>query len=182
VAQPEKLVRLLWQRMAEIYGHRWVSSYGDDAGKSTGKTWARGLAGLQPEQIANGIEAALISAEPWPPTLPEFRAMCLSVPTFAGVRAAIDSKSTSPFVRQVWMYLDSYRFSRACQDLADRLLRSAYELAREHVMRGGALPQESAGELSAPAKEVRTPATDETVRKSMADIEAALGGGEVGAE
>lgn len=68
----------LWLRMAKMYGHRWVSSYGEtDDG-----TWRTGLHGLTPIQIGTGITKCLErrprdGSEDWPPTLNEFRAMCL---------------------------------------------------------------------------------------------------------
>ncbi len=58
--------------MAKIYGHKWVSSFGaaDDG------TWLSGLRDVTPEQIGIGLERCRIRSEPWPPTLPEFRALC----------------------------------------------------------------------------------------------------------
>lgn len=59
--------------MVAIYGHKWTSSYGlDDADD----TWLRGLGGITPSEIAAGLSACVLRADPWPPTLPEFRAMC----------------------------------------------------------------------------------------------------------
>jgi hypothetical protein len=61
-----------------MYGHRWTSNYGaEDDG-----TWRKGLAGLTPEQIGQGLVKCLERKPPpgeedWPPTLTEFRAMCL---------------------------------------------------------------------------------------------------------
>jgi len=71
----------LWQRMAEVYGHKWVSSYGQgvsDDGELTdvAQTWAKGLSGVTPEQFARGLEHCVKSGEAWPPTLPEFRQFC----------------------------------------------------------------------------------------------------------
>ncbi len=69
----DRHIRVLWERMAKIYGHKWVSSYGEmDDG-----TWLTGLGDVTPEQVGAGLEKCRTSAEPWPPTLPEFRAMCL---------------------------------------------------------------------------------------------------------
>lgn len=58
--------------MSSIYGHKWVSAYGpqDDG------TWAVGLSGYTPEQIGRGLRACLDRNDPWPPSLPEFRALC----------------------------------------------------------------------------------------------------------
>src|SRR5690554_5480115 len=71
-ARPETIAKL-WQRMAMIYGHKWTSAYGD---KDDG-TWSSGLSGITGRQIAAGLRACVDSGEPWPPTLPEFRALCL---------------------------------------------------------------------------------------------------------
>src|SRR5690606_24389157 len=78
-------VRTLWTRMAEIYGHRFTSPFGDSESHAA-RTWAKGLAGVTPQQLANGLEACIVSADPWPPTLPEFRARCLAIPSFAAVK------------------------------------------------------------------------------------------------
>ena len=61
-----------------MYGHRWTSNYGiEDDG-----TWRKGLAGLTTAQIGVGLVKCLErkpknGEEDWPPTLNEFRAMCL---------------------------------------------------------------------------------------------------------
>lgn len=69
----ERHIELLWERMAKIYGHRWVSSYGEtDDG-----TWLSGLFDVTPDQVRAGLEKLRVSAQGWPPTLPEFRRMCL---------------------------------------------------------------------------------------------------------
>ena len=48
----------------------------------------------------------------------------------------------------VWRSIDGYRFKLATATESDRLLREAYEYAKEHVMRGGALPELPVAELS----------------------------------
>lgn len=68
----------VWERMASMYGHRWTSNYGiEDDG-----TWRKGLAGFTREQIGAGLVKCLErkpapGEEDWPPTLNEFRAMCI---------------------------------------------------------------------------------------------------------
>lgn len=73
----------LWTRMGEIYGHRWISAYGEygdgERASSTVETWRKGLTGVTPEQIARGLKTCLERGADWPPTLPEFRAMCKPV-------------------------------------------------------------------------------------------------------
>lgn len=74
----DKQMGQVWERMAMMYGHRWSSNYGtEDDG-----TWRKGLAGLAPEQIGAGLVKCLVrkaapGEEDWPPTLNEFRSMCM---------------------------------------------------------------------------------------------------------
>lgn len=160
--------------MAAIYGHRWVTAFGETpengAGRLTiaGDTWKRGLAGLAERQIGAGLQACVASNEPWPPTLPEFRAMCLGVPALAAVRMELASRSAerSAFAVLVWRFVDGHRYRLADGDRADRILREAYDLAREYLMRGGTLP-EPATALEAPEEQQRSPATEQTVRESL---------------
>lgn len=164
-------MRRLWQRMAEIYGHKWTSAYGEDAGASAGQTWAKGLAGLTGTQIAFGLSAALASADEWPPTLPKFRALCFGIPSFGVVRSEINARDSkrSPFAMLVWSRLDGVRYRAADADKADRLLREAYDESVEHVVRGGDLP-EARIEIAAPIAEPRKPASPEVARKHLADL------------
>ncbi len=168
-------MRRLWQRMAEIYGHRWTSAYGDDAGASAGQTWAKGLAGLSVAQIAAGLDAALASADDWPPTLPAFRSMCFGIPALAMIRAELAARDSrrSAFARLVWSRLDTHRYRTSDADKADRLLREAYDLAREHVMRGGELPPAPAAEIEQ-QPEQRTPASPDVVKRHLDGIAASL--------
>lgn len=138
--------RTLWVRMAEIYGHRWTSAYGDDPdADGAAGTWAKGLSGVTGTQLADGLKACVVASDPWPPTLPAFRAMCLGVPSLPSVR--LDRERVTPFARLVWSYLDGYAMRHAASDKAERMFRDAYELAREHVMAGGDLPEDSSGAI-----------------------------------
>lgn len=72
----------LWERMSHLYGHKWTSVYGESAYSSdnltdVAMTWASGLRGVSGDQIAIGLRRCCDSGEAWPPTLPEFRAMCI---------------------------------------------------------------------------------------------------------
>ncbi|WP_369916511.1 hypothetical protein AB8810_10995 [Xanthomonas sp. NCPPB 3005] len=154
--------------MSEIYGTRWTSSYGADPSTGAGRTWAKGLAGIGVQRLGDGLAACLAAADPWPPTLPEFRARCLGVPTLAQVSNEIRSNGDrSAFTVLVWQKLDAHRYRNASSDAADRIVRDAYELARDHVMRGGALPEASSAALAAP---VEAPAvTDRDAARAAAE-------------
>lgn len=165
-------MRTLWLRMTEIYGYKWTSAYGEDAEAGAGDTWASGLSGLSPRNINIGLSAALVSSDPWPPTLPQFRAMCLEVPSLAAVKLAVRNRNLStPFMRQVWTKLDAYRLRSDEAWEVDRQIREAYELAREHVMEGKECPPEPAA-LIEQVKPAFHPASPETAARHIADIEA----------
>lgn len=129
--------------MAEIYGHRFTSTYGEDAGAGAGEMWAKGLVGITAEQMGTGLKACITRADPWPPTLPEFRALCLGIPSIRATREDLQRKGEErqPFTLMVARYLDNWAYSRAEQAAADRMLREAYEAAREAVMAGEPLPE-----------------------------------------
>lgn len=126
--------------MAEIYGHRWTASYSPDPDPNgAAGTWAKGLAGISPAQIAEGLRACIASGDPWPPALPEFRAMCLGVPSFDAVKNMRPGAERSPFTRAVWFRLDQYAHRHASVRDADRMLQAAYDAVREEVMRGAVI-------------------------------------------
>ncbi len=51
------------------------------------------------------------------------------------------SGERSAFSILVWSCIDSYRYRHASTDKTDRMIRDAYEIARERVMRGEKLPK-----------------------------------------
>lgn len=141
----------LWLRMTEIYGHRWTSAYGEDPEVGAGGTWAKGLAGLSPVQVAAGLSASIVSANPWPPTLPEFRARCVGIPGIAAVHAEFRNvvgvtggRPVSPFSRLVYRFLEHGRYREGDRKTADKALQAAYELASDHLLRNGSYPPEPA--------------------------------------
>lgn len=179
-------MRTFWSRMAAIYGHRWASAYGDlpedDNGKPTtaGDTWRRGLMGIPSASLAVGLNACVVSADPWPPTLPEFRAMCLAVPSLAAVRMDFRRNEGGPFTRLVHQYLDTFAYKHAEVGRAEKMLADAYQQAREHVMQGKPLPETPVAALEAPrARDVPepvNPAPPEKVRAELDKMRAALDG------
>ncbi|WP_408953031.1 hypothetical protein [Lysobacter sp. Hz 25] len=136
--------------MAEIYGHKWTSANGETPEKGSGETWAKALAALTVEQIAQGIEASVATGDPWPPTLPEFRMRCFGIPSFAMVNDEILSSAhadRSPFARFVWQHIDGWRHRGATERKAEQMRRLAYDAAVAKVIAGHPLPEPVAGEL-----------------------------------
>src|SRR5690348_10983742 len=105
----------LWAVMLATYGHRWESAYGRHANGVTASTWAAGLADIPPADVATAARACLTFGDGWPPTLPEFRALCLGIPSFAEV--VLDMRRTDeirqPFTRMVCASLDLWRYRLA---------------------------------------------------------------------
>lgn len=101
----------------------------------------------------------------------------MGIPSIAKVRQEIrhPTGERSPFTRQVWAFLDSYLFARAEVDKADRMLREAYDLTTEYVMRGGHLPEPVAGQLEKQKAPDPVPAPEHVARKHLADIAEKLG-------
>lgn len=138
----------LWFHFSTIYPHRWTSAMGVDPRGPQGKVWATALAGFSRAQIDAGLEACRCSADEWPPSLPAFRAACHEIPALAAVKLELrGSARRSLFTHLVWSFLDSTAYGAANGDKAEKLLREAYELAREHVLRGGLLPVEPDAEI-----------------------------------
>lgn len=61
--------------MSSMYGHKWVSSYGSEVDPD--RVWLAALDSVTPEQIKNGLRRCATEGMEWPPSAPEFRAMCL---------------------------------------------------------------------------------------------------------
>lgn len=66
--------------MASMYGHKFITNFGT----SDDGTWLAGLQGFDKKQLATGLAACLKRSDPWPPTLPEFRALCRAQPRTMG--------------------------------------------------------------------------------------------------
>ena len=70
-----ELVQTVWQLMGSMYGTRWTSSYGDDIDPD--RVWTAALHGLDESQVRSGMRRCLERGLEWPPSAPEFRAMCV---------------------------------------------------------------------------------------------------------
>ncbi|MGP3789789.1 hypothetical protein [Pseudomonas sp. B392_1p] len=87
---PDRLLERLWMKMAEMYGHRWTSSFGEKADPAG--AWSSSLKGLNGQQLAHGLNAVAHKGDEWPPSAPAFRAMCLNpAPETLGLPAVDDA-------------------------------------------------------------------------------------------
>lgn len=135
-----------------MYGHTWASQYGATAAGKAAETWAAVLGGLSGEQLAQGLRACRDEGAEFPPAAPRFRAMCFGIPSLDAVALQVRKPDTaSRFARAVWRFINGYEWRHASEQDRQRMLRSAYNLARDAVMRGEPLPEEPVANLEAPA-------------------------------
>lgn len=127
--------------MAAIFGHAWVSNYGASPEGVAADTWAAVLAGLTPQQIAQGLQRLTLQGGDWPPSAPAFRALCIGIPSLAAyLNRFSDRGSTHPFDQLAWAYIDGWKWRNATGKEQDRLIRDGYRLAKEQAMEDGHLP------------------------------------------
>ena len=181
---PTPWLRRLWERMTSAYGHSWTSVHGTSpqdpaTGDLTvdGDTWSRALAGLTAQQVGAGLDGCLREAEDFPPSVGRFRAMCLGIPSLVAVKRELAAKDTqrSSFACLVWGELDAWAYRHADARAAERMLRDAYEAARERVMAGEKLPEPAAAELAHDTTAKPKPAIPETREERIARLQALLG-------
>lgn len=71
---PDDWIEKCFRRFEDFYGSKWAAQYGSFPRERVKRTWGEELAGFadKPEAIGR----ALKNLGPFPPTLPEFQAMC----------------------------------------------------------------------------------------------------------
>lgn len=143
--------------MTAAFGHRWTSIHGDNFAETSGRIWAIQLAGLGQRAIARGLDQA-VKCE-WPPVLADFKGMCLGVLPLATVKLQRAGKASDqhPFTILVGRFVD-YHLHRMADDVKqERMLQTAWEQAREHLLGGGALPAYIPAEQQLTAEDERPP-------------------------
>ncbi len=75
----ERVVKL-WQTFTRMYGHAFVSQYGE----KPDQVWAWAIARTSDEEVKRGLEGCLEAGGEFPPSLPKFMEYCNPPP--AGVR------------------------------------------------------------------------------------------------
>lgn len=179
--------------MAEIYGHRWTSAYGDCEG-SAFRTWQDGLADVAPAYVAHALRQCVQRGDEWPPTLPEFRALCQPSPQDLGLpdlnRAYRDAVSCAaalanggataqfPAIVQIAVReIGSAEFRAMTPTKSLEAFARAYEILVRKVMAG----EELTAPKALPAEIEPQPASPEEVRNYLAQMRAILRSKGVGA-
>ncbi len=184
-ASPASAVALskLWLAGVGAWGHRWTTHFGElpvgDNGALTlvGNLWAQGLSGYSADQLLAAMGKFIAQGDEWPPNLPMMVAQCAGIPSLNAVRLELRDREAARtgFTRLVWRYLDSYALGRADTDRHDRMVRDAYDLARENVLAGReSIPTDSAA-LPAPVPERAKREDVQPAGVSIAEARRALG-------
>lgn len=138
--------------MIAIYGGRWTSQFGESVDVSG--QWAQTLRDVSREQIAKGINVVQTSERGWPPTAPEFRAMCLNSGTehpsaelayaqlLRYMRGEIPVQSIDRVLyHAISRNMDYFQFKQMPQDKAIELFKFSYRAACEQAAAGHELAQ-----------------------------------------
>jgi hypothetical protein len=177
------LVARLWRRMAEVYGHRWTSQFGPAPARGLSPvmaTWARGLAGLAPADLARGLDRVTREGPDWPPPLPGFRELCAARPADFGLPPeplALEEAlrhPTGPWSHPAVGVAARAAFDRAWSGAIARdagFLR-AYRHAAARVMAGGPAAAPPPERLGPP---VEAPAGRGEARRHLAALAAIVG-------
>ena len=126
---PDRLLERLWMKMAEMYGHRWTSSFGDNPNPDS--AWSTVLQGLTGQQLANGLNLLVHKGDEfdWPPPANVFRSLCLHVPGLPPESEAwieaLKGTYSHEAVQVAAQMTGTYELRRATQ--ADKSLRLQFE-------------------------------------------------------
>ncbi len=140
------LMGQLWRLMTEVFGYRWASAYGtsDQSG-----TWAKGLAGLTGDDLARGVRKVIELGMDWPPSMPEFRKLCLpseadlGLPEFEqAYRAAARLDWTlHPAVYAAAKIVGTYKLRYDAESSTRPKFEKAWDSVVERIRRGEVLEQ-----------------------------------------
>ena len=74
----------IWASLGVMYGHRWAAQFaaGDDTQKIAMRVWGDTLKEFPGEVVERALKRCADRYLEWPPTLPEFRELCLASRTF----------------------------------------------------------------------------------------------------
>ena len=90
----------LWKRLREYLGLSWTREHGEIDGSDI-DTWQDALADFSEAQIARGVKWCQSWDREWPPTLPQFKNLCLTVrpeelPNYTEKRMALEKQTGQP--------------------------------------------------------------------------------------
>lgn len=179
--QALKMITDLWGAMIALFGVRWSSQFGETP-DATGQ-WRQTLSGISRQQVAEALNDIRNSGRAWPPTAPEFRAMCLSAgkekhPPLEAAYSEInqlvksgrkDYGHVSPILyHTINKNLDFYNFKIVEEWKAFKMFEVAYKATLFQIESGEELKRPQAPETMIESATQRRPETPESVKKGEA--------------
>lgn len=163
---------LLWERLTELYGHRFTSAYSDNPNQG----WELALTGLSPEMIGKGLKRMSQDARftDWPPNALGFRRLCLPTAAELGLpgdgeayrqAVGLNTQRHPAVVYALRNFVGGYELRREKERMAKKIWSQAWAETVDYVAAGGELP--------APEKQIEeknTPATKSVAEKGMAAL------------
>ena len=108
----------LWVSFAEIYGHKWTSSFGTTPNNS----WIAGLSGMTVSDVMFGINAVINSGSDWPPSLPEFISMCFEI-------------NEKIVIKRIWVdFGDNFRKSRMTYSQIEKIEKDRFLQTKSKIL------------------------------------------------
>lgn len=171
----EHTAEWLWDQLRGIYGLQWEASFGTFDLRSTSvRAWRRGLREIDPTQLRRGLAACVDNPDPEPPTLPEFRARCMGIPSFAQYEAGLPGEHAA-FNEAVRERLASSNAHLMGVEQAKKIARDAYFATRERVLRGYPPSEHVRRAKPEPEKTKPVRAAPEVAMRHIQEIGAELG-------
>lgn len=177
--QAHRMITDLWGAMIALFGVRWSSQFGETPDASG--QWRQTLSGISRQQVADALSDIRSSGRAWPPTAPEFRAMCLSAgkPKSDPLEVAWsefnrwqrtgsrDYSHVSPALyHTINKNLDMYVYQQQSrQEVCLKMFEMAYKATLFQIECGEELRKPPAPETLIESKPVLTPKTDEQIAK-----------------
>lgn len=137
-----KTVIQLFFRMTHLYGHKWVSVYGqptrpDGSLTVSAEQWLYDLRDMTPEQVAAGVAETERRALEWPPGPIEFKRLCMGIPS---LEQLLDrSTDYGPVCAEIRSRCDWYRIEGMASDKARELAGQQLERAVMAMRESGQL-------------------------------------------
>jgi len=107
--------------MSRIYGHLWLTNFGE----SDDGTWLEGLRGLTTANLGVGLRQTINSGGQFPPSLPEFRDLCLGI-------SDDDVEEYAELL--IKKSMGSFEYQRLTVDKHDRLIKKFTSSARQAII------------------------------------------------
>lgn len=108
----------LWISFAEIYGHKWTSSFGT----SPSNSWVSGLSGVTVADVRFGISVVINSGSDWPPSLPEFIGMCFEI-------------NEKIVIKRIWSdFGDNFRKSRMTYSQVEKIEKDRFLQTKSKIL------------------------------------------------